>query len=97
MVHIGRVVRDPQRGYCFVENTVGGEKAFLHVSKTVEHSLDDYHRGSYVEFDPQSGQKGVEAHNARLLSKDEFINDPAIRAALEVFKGQIVEVRPPGA
>jgi hypothetical protein len=32
-----------------------------------------------------------------LLSKDEFINDPAIRAALEVFKGQIVEVRPPGA
>jgi DNA polymerase-3 subunit gamma/tau len=32
-----------------------------------------------------------------LLSKDEFINDPAIRAALEIFKGQIVEVRPPGA
>jgi hypothetical protein len=32
-----------------------------------------------------------------LLSKDEFIKDPAIRAALEIFKGQIVEVRPPGA
>jgi DNA polymerase III subunit gamma/tau len=32
-----------------------------------------------------------------LLSKDDFINDPAIRAALEIFKGQIIEVRPPGA
>jgi hypothetical protein len=32
-----------------------------------------------------------------LLSKEDFINDPAIRAALEIFKGQIIEVRPPGA
>ena len=32
-----------------------------------------------------------------LLSKDEFLNDPAIRMALEIFKGQIIEVRPPGA
>lgn len=72
VVHIGRVVRDPKRGYCFIEDTEGGEKAFLHVSKTVEHSLDNYHRGSYVEFDPQPGPKGIEAHNARLLSGDEL-------------------------
>lgn len=32
-----------------------------------------------------------------LLSKDEFLNDPAIRMALDVFKGQIVEVRAPEA
>jgi len=32
-----------------------------------------------------------------LLSKEDFINDPAIRAALEILKGQIIEVRPPGA
>jgi len=32
-----------------------------------------------------------------LLSKDEFLNDPAIRMALDIFKGQIVEVRPPGS
>lgn len=31
-----------------------------------------------------------------LLGKDEFLNDPAIRMALDVFKGQIVEVRAPG-
>jgi DNA polymerase-3 subunit gamma/tau len=32
-----------------------------------------------------------------LLSKEDFINDPAIREALDIFKGQIVEIRPPGA
>lgn len=32
-----------------------------------------------------------------LLSKEEFLNDPAIRMALDVFKGQIVEVRAPEA
>jgi len=31
------------------------------------------------------------------FNKDEFLNDPAIRMALDVFKGRIVEVRPPGA
>lgn len=29
------------------------------------------------------------------LSKDEFLNDPLIRAALEVFKATLVEVRAP--
>lgn len=32
-----------------------------------------------------------------LLSKEDFVNDPAIREALEIFKGQIVEIRAPGA
>jgi hypothetical protein len=30
-----------------------------------------------------------------LLNKDEFLNDPLIRQALEVFKGRIMEVRGP--
>ena len=30
-----------------------------------------------------------------LLNKDEFLNDPLIRQALEVFKGRILEVRGP--
>jgi cold shock CspA family protein len=72
-MNIGKVASKPQKGYCFIEDLEGGDKAFLHVSKTVEHSLDDYHRGSYIEFDPQPGPKGVEAHDARLLSEDELV------------------------
>jgi len=30
-----------------------------------------------------------------LLNKEEFLNDPLIRQALEVFKGRILEVRGP--
>ena len=30
-----------------------------------------------------------------LLNKNEFLNDPLIRQALEVFKGRIMEVRGP--
>jgi hypothetical protein len=30
-----------------------------------------------------------------LLNKDDFLNDPLIRQALEVFKGRIMEVRGP--
>jgi DNA polymerase III subunit gamma/tau len=44
---------------------------------------------------PAPGQAPVPT--PMLLSKEDFINDPAIRAALEIFKGQIIEVRPPGA
>lgn len=71
VTHIGRVVRAPQKGYCFIEDVEGGDTAFLHISRTVEGSLDNYRRGSYVEFDPQPGAKGVEAHNARVLTPDE--------------------------
>ena len=30
------------------------------------------------------------------LNKEEFLNDPAIRAAIEVFRAQLIEVRAPG-
>jgi hypothetical protein len=45
-----------------------------------------------------AGAKAAPAPNPRKpeptkLSKDEFKNDPLIQKALEVFKGQIVEVR----
>jgi hypothetical protein len=30
-----------------------------------------------------------------LIDKEEFLNDPLIRQALEVFKGRILEVRAP--
>jgi hypothetical protein len=29
------------------------------------------------------------------LNKDDFLNDPLIKQALEIFKGRIVEVRGP--
>lgn len=45
---------------------------------------------------PTDPQRKAAAPAPMLLSKDEFINDPAIKAALEIFKGQIVEVRAPG-
>jgi hypothetical protein len=46
---------------------------------------------------PVESQKKTPAPAPQLLSKDEFINDPAIKAALEIFKGQIIEVRAPGS
>ena len=32
-----------------------------------------------------------------LLNKEEFANDPAIKAALEVFKATLIEVRAPAS
>ncbi len=46
---------------------------------------------------PGEPAKKVPAPAPLLLSKEEFINDPAIKAALEIFKGQIIEVRAPGS
>jgi DNA polymerase-3 subunit gamma/tau len=39
--------------------------------------------------------KPVKAQPVR-LNKEEFLNDPAIRAAIEVFRAQLIEVRAPG-
>ena len=39
--------------------------------------------------------KPIKAQPVR-LNKEEFLNDPAIRAAIEVFRAQLIEVRAPG-
>ncbi|MFM7100431.1 MAG: hypothetical protein ACKO3N_04610, partial [Verrucomicrobiota bacterium] len=46
--------------------------------------------------DRRPAGKPAAAPGPILLSKEDFLNDPGIRDALEIFKGQIVEVRAPG-
>jgi hypothetical protein len=42
----------------------------------------------------RTGEKVLQAEPpAKLLSKEDFKNDPLIKKALEIFKGTIVEVR----
>jgi DNA polymerase-3 subunit gamma/tau len=50
-------------------------------------------RSSTPEVKPTEAKSKAVAPT--LLNKDEFLNDPLIRQALEVFKGRIMEVRGP--
>jgi len=62
----GRVLRfDSVRGYGFIASEAGGEDIFLHVNDLL--IPEEYVRsGLVVEFDVESGERGLKASNIRL-------------------------------
>jgi CspA family cold shock protein len=62
----GRVLRfDSVRGYGFIASDAGGEDIFLHVNDLL--IPEEYIRsGLVVEFDVESGERGLKASNIRL-------------------------------
>ena len=73
------------------ESLTGPELAAPVVTSTV--SPRDAARPSATESKPPEAKPKPAA--PILLNKEEFLNDPLIRQALEVFKGRILEVRGP--
>ena len=55
------------KGYGFITPDEGGKDLFVHFSAIQGSGYRELHEGQHVEFEPQQGQKGMQAANVTLI------------------------------